>query len=329
MKETKVTISHIANILGVSNMSVSRALSGQAGVSEVLRNKVLKKAKELKYTKYKKSNNINILVIHEKSLIDDTSNFSGRIQGIEKVLQENNTKYDLEFVDNDKQTKLYLPYKLSNGTYYDGVILLGRFSIQYANFINDKINNLVFYTGYSPSYNYDNVWFNFNNSAYKQCKYLIENNHKNIGYLGDMSRFRNKEMLMGIITCLEDHNIKIKNEFFIDMRNNYKDKIIKLFGKEDKPTAIICEMDFAALELIKILYDTNIKVPEDVSIIGTGNTQISSLSIPSLTTVDLNIEYSCEVVVDLLLKKINTPCKPQENIAIYTSLIKRDSVRKI
>ncbi len=144
-----------------------------------------------------------------------------------------------------------------------------------------------------------------------------------------MSRFRNKEMLMGIITCLEDHNIKIKNEFFIDMRNNYKDKIIKLFYKEDKPTAIICEMDFAALELIKILYDTNIKVPEDVSIIGTENTQISSLSIPSLTTVDLNIEYSCEVVIDLLLKKINTPCKPQENIAIYTSLIKRDSVRKI
>ncbi|AGK99153.1 LacI family DNA-binding transcriptional regulator [Clostridium pasteurianum] len=329
MKENKITISHIADSLGVSSMSVSRALSGQAGVSDKLRNKVLEKAKELKYAKCKKASSISVLVLHQKALIDDNSNFSTRVQGIEKVLQQNDAQYDLEFVDKDKQNNMYLPYKLSKGTYYDGVILLGRFSLQYADFISNKINNLVFYTGYSPSYDYDSVWFNFNNSAYKQCKYLIDNNHKNIGYLGDMSRFRNKEMLMGITTCLEDYNIEVKNEFFINMKNNYRNEVIKLFSQKNRPTSIICGSDFIALELIKILHDIKINVPENVSIIGTGNTQISSLSIPSLTTADLNIEYSCEVVVDLLLKKISNPCKPKENISIYTSLVKRDSVRKI
>lgn len=144
-----------------------------------------------------------------------------------------------------------------------------------------------------------------------------------------MSRFKNKEMLMGITACLEDYDIEAKNEFFINMKNNYKDEVITLFNKKNRPTSIICESDFIALELIRIFHDIKINVPEDVSIIGTGNTQISSLSIPSLTTVDLNIEYSCEVVVDLLLKKINNPCKPQENIELYTSLVKRDSVRKV
>lgn len=332
MKENKITISHIANSLGISNMSVSRALSGQTGVSEELRNKVLRKAKELKYTKCKKFNNVtnvNILVLHKKSLVDDSSNFSNKVQGIEKALQETGAEYNLEFVDKDRQDKLYLPYKLSNEIHYDGVILLGRFTRKYADFINTKINNLVFYTGYSPSYDYDSVWFNFNNSAYKQCEYLIKNNHKNIGYLGNMNKFKNKEMLTGIITCLEDYGIEIKNEFFIDMKNIYMDKIIKLLSEKNRPTAIICETDFVALELIKILHNIRITVPEDVSVIGTGNTQISALSIPSLTSIDLNIEYSCKTAVDLLLKKINNPYKPQENIRIYTTLVERDSVKKI
>lgn len=330
MKENKITISHIANNLGISNMSVSRALSGQSGVSEELRNKVLEKARELKYTKYKKASSVNILVLHKKPLVNDVTDFSIKVQSIEKILQQTRAQCDLEFVDKDRQDKMYLPYKLSRGIHYDGVILLGRFNHEYVDFINSKINNLVIYSGYSPSYDYDTVWFNFSNSAYKQCKYLIENNHKNIGYLEDMHElFRNKEILMGIGTCLEENDIKMKNEFFIDMKNNYKDKIIKLFSKKNRPTAMICNTDFAALELIKIFHDININVPKDVSIIGTGNTQISSLTVPSLTTVDLNIDYSCKVVVDLLLKRISDPYKPKENIAIYTSLVERDSVRKI
>lgn len=329
MKEDKVTISYIAKSLGISNMSVSRALLGQIGVSDDLRNKVLEKAKELKYTKQKKNTPLNVLVLHERPLIDDSTNFSNRVQGIEKVLQMAGTDYNLEFVDKNNQSELYLPFKLARGAHYDGVILLGRFSHKYASFINNKISNLIFYTGYSPSYDYDSVWTNFNNCGYKQCEYLIKNNHKNIAFLGNKSIFKNKEMLTGIITALEDYDIEVKHDFFIDMQNNYKDIIIKLFSKKDRPSAVICQMDSIALELIKILHDINIEVPKDVSIIGTGNTQFSTLSIPSLTTIDLNIEYSCETAVELLFKKINYPDKPKENIGIYSFLVERDSVRKL
>lgn len=329
MQDYKITISHIADSLGISSMSVSRALSGQSGVSNELRNKVIKKAKEIGYIKTKKNSNINILVLHEKPFFHDSSTFSLRVQGIEKALQEAGVEYSIEFVDKENQDKMYLPYKLSRGTHYDGVILLGKFNHRYASFINDKIKNLVFYTGYSPSYDYDSVWFNFNNSGYKQCQYLIKNGHKNISYLGNKSIFRNKEMMLGIITALEDYKIAVKNEFFIDMNDNYKQEIIGLINREDRPTAIICELDFTALELIKLLYDNNIRVPQDISIIGTGNTQMSTLSIPALTTMDLNIEYSCESAVALLLKQINYPDKPKENIAIYCTLVERDSVKNI
>ena len=63
--------------------------------------------------------------------------------------------------------------------------------------------------------------------------------------------------------------------------------------------------------------------------IGSGNTEISSLTIPALTTLELNIDYSCETAVELLLKRINNPDKPYENIAINSQLIERESVNKL
>lgn len=270
-------------------------------------------------------------MLHERPLLDDSSNFSFRVQGIEKALQMTNSKYSLEFVDKKNQSELYLPFKLTKGSNYDGVILLGRFSQKYAGFISSKIPNLIFYTGYSPAYDYDSVWFNFNNCGYKQCEYLIKNNHKNIAFLGNMNIFKNKEILSGIITALEDHELGVNNSFFINSNDNYKEILLKLFSikSKSKPSAVICETDSCALELVKILHDINIEVPKDVSIIGTGDSQFSTFSIPSLTTVDLNIEYSCEAAVELLLKKINYINKPKENIGIYGFLVERDSVRRL
>ena len=55
---------------------------------------------------------------------------------------------------------------------------------EYVDFISTKIKNQVFYTGYSPSFDCDSVWYNFNNGGYKQCEYLIKKGHTKIGFLG-------------------------------------------------------------------------------------------------------------------------------------------------
>ncbi|WP_242851451.1 substrate-binding domain-containing protein [Clostridium sp. DMHC 10] len=91
----------------------------------------------------------------------------------------------------------------------------------------------------------------------------------------------------------------------------------------------MCQGDLIALKIIKLLHENNFKVPEDISIIGIGNQEISSLSIPALTTIDINIEHSCYTVVDLLIKRINNPQKPYESITTNGFLIERDSVKNL
>ena len=328
MKTDKITISHIAKAMDISSISVSRALSGQNGVSEELRNKIIEKASEMGYYKARTKGNINILVLHQRPFVQDSSNYSFMVQGIEKAIQKVGCEYDLEFVDKDRQENLYLPNKIDKGLAYQGIIFIGRFNSQYVSFLEKKIKNQVFYTGYSPSVDCDSVWYNFNNGGYKQCEYLIKNGHKRIGFLGNSSVYKNKEKVLGITSALEDYGLSMEEDFFV-YEENFEDKIKELVNRKDGPTAIICQWDYVAVKLIKFLYMNNVKVPEDISIIASGNTEISALSIPALTTLDMNIDYACEVAVELLLKRINNPSKPYENIAINSVLVERESIKEI
>jgi len=329
LKREKVTISTIADALNISPVSISRALSGMPGVSEELKDKIINKAKELGYTKNKKTKQMSILVLHQRPYLMDNSNFGYMIQGIEKALQKGDADYHVEFVDKMAQDHLVLPYKLAKGFNFDGVILIGRFNLEYAALINRKLSNLIFFTGYSPSYDYDSVWFSFNNAGYKQCEYLIKNGHKNIGFIRNSKFFRNKEKLLGITAALEDYQLQISDEYLLDLNEGYHENLNELIKQKRLPTAFICDYDFTAIELIRILYENNIKVPDNISIVGSGNTEISELSTPPLTTLDLNIEYSCEAVVSSLMKRISCPNKPFENIAILSKLIERDTVKSI
>lgn len=333
MKNEKISIADIAKALNISTMSVSRALSGKDGISEDLRQKIGQKAKELGYTKQRSDLDINILILHQKPFIQDNSNFSTMVQGMEKAVQAAKVDYSIEFVDKENQDQMYLPCKLSKGKIFDGVIFIGSFNKAYTEYIQQKIKHQVFYAGYSPSYDYDSVGSNFNNGGYKQCEHLIKKGHKNIGFIGNTEFFRNKERMLGIISALEDYELPVKQELFLNSEDPTEEAsaalVVELIKGTAKLTAIICQWDFTAIKLIKTLHEHGLSVPEDVSIIGSGNTEMSTLSQPSLTTLDLHLEYSCEAAVALLLKRITNPDKPSEAILINSTLVERDSVKSI
>jgi LacI family transcriptional regulator len=330
MRNGKTKISDIANALGISAISVSRALSGQYGVSSDLRDRVLEKAREMGYVKPKSSDDLNILLLHQRAYLDDNKNYTQVIHGIENAIQKTNAEYHTEFIEKDKHENLQLPYKLSRGIHFDGVILFGHFKHEYIEIINEKIKNLVIYSSYCQSLNYNSVFYNYSNGTYKLCEYLIKRGHSRIGFLSDSSnKYKNREKALGMAMALEDHGLPVVDEFFIYEDENFEDKVTKLVSREDRPTALICQRDYTAVKLLKLLHTKEILVPDDISIVGGGNSEIASMSIPALTTLDLNIQYACETAVVLLLKSINNPDKPIENIMINSMLIERDSVKNL
>jgi LacI family transcriptional regulator len=329
----KITLATIAEILNVSPITVSRALSGQPGVGEELRERIINKAKELGYNRIKcidkKYDNVEILLLVKHHFFSDNSNFGLMVQGIEKYIKKYAAEFTVEFVENEKQESLEMPYNLSRNNRFSGVILLGRFSDEYISLLREKVSNLVIFNSNSYEVDCDFVYFNFNRTGYKAAKYLIEKGHRKIGFIGVEGLFNNPQRFLGFSKALERYGIEIVEDYLINKASDMEDKIQQLIDQHNLPTAIICQSDNTALKLIKLLYDNGLSVPGDVSVIGIGNTEMSSISIPALTTFDLNIDYAAETAVRLLMNRISDRDRPYRVTYIDTKLVERQSVRQL
>ena len=123
----------IAEALGVSIVTVSKALAGKSGVGPVLREEILKKAKELGYAnipapsaKYTGSFNL-ALIFHEKYVERSTSFYSTLSHQI-TVCAMNAGSYILsEIISREMERSLTLPRLVSEAK-ADGIIILGNFN---------------------------------------------------------------------------------------------------------------------------------------------------------------------------------------------------------
>ncbi len=325
----KITISSIAEILNVSPITVSRALSGQAGVGEELREKIMEKARELGYKKKKSMDRVSILFLIKYRYLSNNGNFSHMMRGIERYIKYYGAEFTMELIEEEKQENFELPYNISTGKRFDGVILLGNFDDNYIPFIQEKIQNIIVFNRYSYEVDVDYIYFNFNRTGYKAAKYLIDKGHSEIGFVGVEGLFNNPQRFMGFCKALESSHIELKDQYLIHKKEEMEEKVKCLHGEKNMPTAFICESDNTALKLIRLLYDLNVSVPEEVSIIGIGNNTMSNMSIPSLTTFDLNIDYACEQAVRLVLNRIDDQDRPHRTIYIDTFLIERQSVKML
>ncbi len=330
MREDKTTMSDIAKALNISTISVSRALSGHDGVSGELRNRILQKASELRYFRPKAEKAARVLVLHRKPYVQDNSNYSIMIQDMEQALQEAGCEYDLEFVDKGLQGEQQdMPRKIARGTAYDGVVWVGRFDAGYRKRVMKGNRNCVLYAGYVPSADCDSVWYNFNNAGYQLCEFLIRQGHRKIGYLGCADGYVSREKTLGIAAALEDHGLAADRGLFVCGNGDAEQRILELVRSGQGPTAVICQGDYTAAKLIQFLFEKGVRVPGDLSVVGGGNTEMSSLCIPALTTMEMHIGYACRAAADLLRKRLAEPEKPAESILVGGTLVERDSVRPL
>jgi LacI family transcriptional regulator len=99
--------------------------------------------------------------------------------------------------------------------------------------------------------------------------------------------------------------------------------------KEEKVTAIFVASDSMAVGVIRALYDLEIKIPDDISVIGFDDIPTAEYLIPPLTTVRVYTEYMGSAAVERVLTKIKSTIKIPQKTIIPTELIERKSVAKI
>jgi LacI family transcriptional regulator len=97
-----------------------------------------------------------------------------------------------------------------------------------------------------------------------------------------------------------------------------------LTSPEAKPTAVVCDDDLQAAGLYRAARQLDVRIPRDLSVIGFGNTDVSRLLYPTLTSVELSGQELGRAGLTMLLELIDGQ-QPTRRAVLPTSLVERES----
>ena len=334
-----VRLADIGERLGVSTVTVSKALSGQKGVSEELRRRIIRLAKEMGYVKsmpedkqeVKTSYTIGV-VVAERYLQENQSFYWILYQEISKRAIGKNCFPMLEVISREAEDNREFP-KVITEKKVDVLLILGAFSMEY-------VNHLFSDTGL-PMLNLDttNGWERCdcvvsNNlmGGYRMTNYLFELGHKRIGFVGTrLSTSSIDDRYLGFLKSLMEHGVERRDDWIIDDRSLDDGKIdrTKFVLPKDMPTAFFCNCDLSAALLITKLEDSGYRVPEDVSVVGFDNYVSDQFAGIGLTTYEIDTKEMADRAVHIIIHKCRNAAYTSGIFMLAGKFIERTSAKRV
>ncbi|MBF7097039.1 LacI family DNA-binding transcriptional regulator [Alkalibacter mobilis] len=181
---------------------------------------------------------------------------------------------------------------------------------------------------------YYSVAINNEQASYDITRHLIENGHKSIAFFtdDDETSFVAQERKKGFLKALKKFGLK-ENPIY-ELKGKYSikggyDLMEELLTNTELPTAVVALNDEMALGAIRKLEDVGMNVPEDMSVVGFNNFQLSEWLKPGITTVAQPMYDIGAICARILIKIINNSKIDEKNVIVPHELIIRESVKDI
>lgn len=332
--KTLVTIKDIAKIANVSHTTVSRALNNSPLIKEDTKRRIIKLAEQLHYTPnysakslvMKKSYTIGLFFT---SISSGTSSsfFAETVKGVNSVISED-FNMSVRGIDD------YKDFTSFNNQRFDGIILMSQSdsdSLFIYHILQQNIPLVVLNRQVEGEI--INILSNDREGSYEVVHYLIEQGHKKIGIIEGKEGFRSaierrEGYLKAMLECQLQPQLNWMQPGEYDMKSGYE-AMNKLLALENCPTAVFCSNDDMAIGAMNAIFAKNLKVPEDISIVGFDDIGFSQYTTPRLTTVKRPIEKISVLGAQKLLGMLNGEPKVKDRILVNTKLQIRQSVRTL
>lgn len=333
-----VTMKNIADVLGVSTVTVSKALADKEGVGEELRKAIKEKADEMgyAYTAYKQKNekeklkyNIGVIVASNYVDVASYSFYLSLYHNI--ILRLAKTGYSgiMEIITDEMRQRGALPTVVAEKK-VDGVIVLGQMSAGYVQKIIHTGMPVVLLDFYDAEINTDSVVTDNVYGTYQLTDYCISMGHRKIAFVGSIQATSSiLDRYLGYYRALCMNGIEPRREYLIEDRGPDMLNYEKINLPQDMPTAFVCNCDEVAYHLMGQLNQMGYKVPEDVSVVGFDNYTFVDYANPKLTTVAVNMAVMSEEAVTMLIHQIVSGKPSNLRKVISGTLIIQDSVKDI
>jgi len=328
------TIKDVAKRAGVSPSTVSRALSGKVPVDQETRKRVMEAVRALNYkpnilAKGLKEGRTNTIAL----IVPNISNpvFPAVARGVEDVARKHGFTVILCNTDEDIEAEKDYVEKLQK-RWVDGFIFATAREESH-HILQLKENGfpvvlVVRHMGQAV----DAVVIDNYRSSFEAVKYLLDTGHRKICIVsGDTSLTLYKERLEGYKHALQAAGLLIMPELVLDVAGRDDtgyEAIMALLKKGILPDAVFATSDPRAISAIRAIKDCGLSVPDDVSVVGFDDLDISPFLDPPLTTVSQPLYEMGARAARRLIDMINGEKHEQPKVELVkANLVIRKSVK--
>lgn len=334
----KVTLKQIAKELDVSISTVSKSLKNSLEISEDTRQKVQAFAKLYNY----KPNNIALSLKNKKTkticiIIPEIIHhfFATVISGVENVANENGYNVLVCLSDESFDKEVINMEMLANGSIDGFIMSLSKETQQKKDFhhIVEVINQgmpVVMFDRVTNDILCDKVIIDDNLAAFDATQFLIDKGFKKIALITTVDYVSvGKLRTEGYIKALKSNDLKVDESLILKIEDteNFEDAIETLLLNNGLE-AVFAVNELFAVTAIKLARKHNIRVPEELSIIGFTDGIISKYSTPSISTVSQNGIKMGGKAAKMLIERLESEEEGEEQYkteVIETELVERES----
>jgi LacI family transcriptional regulator len=326
----KVTMQDIADALGITKVSVSKALNNRPGLSDARRQQILLMAKKMEYGadggKDGKPYSL-AFVCPKRFFLEDDTFYTTIYYYINKQCLEQNHTVACFVIGSEDEMALRLPDKLQTEC-FDGVFIAGEFRHDYLKLLLPLKGAKVFVDFYLPELSIDCIISDNFHLGQSVTEYLIRKGHTKIGFVGDIHATSSIcDRYFGYQKALKLAGISGNDLWHIVNNDSVSGQYsLKFDLPKELPTAFVCHCDKAAFTLMQRLDMAGVKVPGEVSIISFDNTALCELTRPRLTSVDFDRRQIARLGMQAMITRLREPERPVGYLYSKGNLIERDSV---
>ncbi|MEX2519600.1 MAG: LacI family DNA-binding transcriptional regulator [Paracoccaceae bacterium] len=327
------TIKDVAAAAGVSVGTASRALNRRGRVSEATIARVTSAAEKLGYEPDAIAQSLRLKSTKVVGmLVTDISNpfFAGVIRAAEARLQQAGYALLIGNTDNDWRREKYL-VDLFRRRRVDGLIIgpcekedpemfafLGGEDLRIVGFDRD--------VGDTQSA----LHVDHRGAAQEATRHLLALGHRRIALLSSSHLVRpGRERIAGYSEALRHHGVEVREDLIRARKSSMEfvlSEALSLMTLRPAPTAFLCLGTRIMAGVLQGLRQNGWRVPEDVSVLSVGDSDLARLYSPSITSISWDLKSVGEVLAELMLRELGSEkAEAPERVLMPTRLIERES----
>ncbi len=341
----KVRLADIAEKVGVSQVTVHNALSGNKGVSLELREKIQRVAEEMGYqplVKQKKQiqyqeepKKVGVLIA-ENYLAEYTTFYWKIYQELALNATEKRCFTIVEVLTKEMEKKTFLMPQFVTDKTVDGLIIIGEIDRKYIARLKEATDiPMVYLDFYDKDLAKDAVVADNFYGMYLMTELLFAHGLEQIGFIGSVYATSSiMDRYCGYSKSMLEHHKAIQPEWLIEDRDEMGKVDFKL--PERLPQAFVCNCDYVAGLLVFKLWERGLRVPEDISVVGFDNYLSSGgpgyvypFGDVKITTYEVNTKAMTKVALNKVLKRIVNPGYSPNLEVVSGHIVMKKTVKRI